>query len=641
MKRFFIAMLVVLSFGSELSYAYACNSEIPKLTFVYLSEVNFSYEDGDYIEFFINKPENIEKDLLSIEVDGKNVYEGFELSEYNIIKKDLVSTTEQIFVKYGDEIIDAVCWKNESVSSNEIEEVELFESLDFGDCNDSSEIGKNLHLAKQNLILNKWSLTVSDTPGEDNIFDSEMPKALINIQSGETIGVGSLTINLDGSKSSDENNLDLSYSWDFGGMEKSLKENPDSITFNKAGSYVIELSIENELGETDQDYLFITVLPETLEFEDKESDYVEEEIIEEVDEVVSNVNLVIVDFMANPEGSDSGNEWIDLKNTGEAGYGVSWSLDDSEGQSSPHDLSQAYFESNEITRISNSDSSIGLNNSDDAVRLFKNNELINEFKYEVAKSGISYLEFDKVEEDNEVDLINNYEFSDSIRINELLPNPEGNDSGNEWVEIYNYDETSKSLAGWYLMLNTKKITLDDYSIQTNQHLAIGVSGFSNSGGTVVLYDPNNEMVSSVDYDISIEGQSYSFIDEDWMWSSNITKSFGNFELKLAEGEVESIDEIEQIITISSISLLYENLPSGVEVGGHVNFSYAKDELVSIELDNSNEITLGGFGLQSELDNVEKDKAMWPYIIIYGLAGIIAVCFRKPLFSFVKTKLGEI
>lgn len=653
MKTFFIAMMMVLSFGSEAVYAYVCSSDIPKLTFVYLSEINFAYDDGDYVEFYINKPENIEKELLSIELDGKNIYDGFELSQYNLIKKDLVSTTEQVFVKYGGEIIDAICWKNDAVSSNEIEEVELFESLDFGECNDSNTIGENLHLAKQDLILNDWSLTTNNTPGENNNFEKVDPIALIEVQSGETIGTGSLTINVDGRQSSDANNLELDYNWDFGGIDESLKANPDSITFNQAGSYVIELVVENELGNTDEDYLFITVLPETLG-DDDEEDVHEENEVEPVEEtqITSNVDLLVVDFMANPEGSDSGNEWIDIKNNGESGYGIHWYIDDSEDQSSPYYLSETFFESNETIKITSSESGIGLNNSDDSVRLFKNNSLMQEIRYETAISGVSYIESDMVlaeekdekdeQDKDEEETVDVYELSDSIRVNELLPNPEGNDSGSEWIEIYSYDEFNRNLVGWYLMLNNKKVILDEYSIQADEYLAIEVSGFSNSGGKVTLYDPNDKIISSVDYEKSIEGQSYSLINEDWLWSSNITKEADNFELIVAEGKVENIDEIEQIITISSISLLYENLPSAVEVGGHVNFSYVNDELISIEIDSSSdEITLGGFDYANDAVNIEQDKKLWPYMIIYGLAGILVVCFRKPLFSFVKTKLSEI
>jgi len=42
----------------------------------------------------------------------------------------------------------------------------------------------------------------------------------------------------------------------------------------------------------------------------------------------------------------------------------------------------------------------------------------------------------------------------ALRINEFAPNPEGSDSGNEWVELYNGDSLSIDLTGWSLEWGT-------------------------------------------------------------------------------------------------------------------------------------------------------------------------------------------
>lgn len=641
MKKILIAAFLILFSGSNTALACSCQVELPSMTFVALSEVNFAYSDGDYLEFFVNRPENIDTDSLEIELDGKNIYDGFRLEKYNVIQKDLVGTTEQIFVKYGGEIIDAVCWKNSKVSSSEVEDVDLFESLNFGECVDSEEVNKGMHLAREQMPDYSWSQTFLNTPGNENSFERSTPLAKIDIQSGETIGYGEINLNLDGGKSIDENGLELVYEWDFGNGGKSEKVNPDNIKFDEVGSYVIELKVTNSMGGFDEDFLFVTVLPDGA---NDDNDIYVDEAVEEVAE--SFIDLRIHDFMANPEGSDTGNEWIDIFNNGESGFGKGWWLDDSEGQSSRYDLSEVYFEKSQIVRIMNSDSKIGLNNSNDSVRVLKGENLIDEISYETTVSGESYKDMSEeneeiVKEDkSEEDTVEvNYEFSEKIKISELMPNPQGNDTGNEWVELLN-EGANINLGGWYLMLNSKKVNLDGFSIQGDNYESIEVKGFSNSSGVVQLYDPDDKLIDEVEYDKSVEGNSYSLVDGEWIWTEYVSMGSENIIIDNSEGTVEDIDEVSQTITISSLSLIYKDLPAEVEVGGKVEFKYINDELLEIEVIEAAEITLGGLVTEDVL-NEESNNKIWLYILMYSIALIIAFYFRKPLLEFAKTKFGEI
>lgn len=638
MKKIIVACMVILSFSSNVSSACSPVFEIPKLTFITLSEIDFSNSEKDYIEFFVNKPENIKKEALSIELDGKNIYDGFELDQYNVIEKDLVATTEQLFVKYGDEIIDAVCWKNSDISASEIDDVEYFEKLDFGECLDSEEIDKKLHISKKDLLINEWSINSNHTPGRKNDFILIDPQAVIEVQSGQTIGYGKVTLNLDGSSSLDQNGLDLSFKWDFGNGQKSEKANPDLVIFEDVGSYTIELEVENSLGANDSDYIYVTVLP------DNNDDIVDESTDVSVDEeiVESLVDLSIYDFMPNPEGSDTGNEWVDVLNLGEPGYGFGWYLDDREGQSEEFHLDQIYFETGSVTRVYNSLSKIGLNNTDDAVRLIKDHLVLDEIIYEETKSGVSYLESNIVggEDNNEETKDLDYELSNDLSINELMPNPEGSDTGNEWVEILNKGE-SLTLRGWYLMLNNKKVTLDEMELTEDGFLVVEVKGFANSSGTVGLYDPNDNLMDEVDYEKSLEGQSYSLSNNEWIWTEYITKNYANVEILESQGYVTIIDKIEQIIGIDENELFYKDLPDEIKIGDMVEYKYLENDLLDIKKNNTNDIPISaGFVNKA---NLEKDIGgkVWIYLVLYGLASIIAVYFRKPLWSFVKTKFAEI
>ena len=63
-----------------------------------------------------------------------------------------------------------------------------------------------------------------------------------------------------------------------------------------------------------------------------------------------------------------------------------------------------------------------------------------------------------------------------LRINEFAPNPDGSDTGNEWVELYNGDSLSTDLTGWSLEWGTS-------SWQSDAFLDGGVVG---PGGWIVV-----------------------------------------------------------------------------------------------------------------------------------------------------------
>ena len=85
------------------------------------------------------------------------------------------------------------------------------------------------------------------------------PTAIIDIQKGETEGEAPLSINLDGSKSTDPQNLNLEYLWEY--PDKTIQsKNPRSYKFKKPGKYTIKLTVKNSLGATDTSTLKVNIL---------------------------------------------------------------------------------------------------------------------------------------------------------------------------------------------------------------------------------------------------------------------------------------------------------------------------------------------------------------------------------------------
>lgn len=107
--------------------------------------------------------------------------------------------------------------------------------------------------------------------------------------------------------------------------------------------------------------------------------------------------------------------------------------------------------------------------------------------------------------------------SDKISLTEILPNPEGKDPGNEWLEIFNGENFSIDISGWQLESGDKTKTLSQtippgYSLIKNINL-------KNSTNTVIFKDFNGKVFSELDYDSAPEGQSLSLINNEYIWGA--------------------------------------------------------------------------------------------------------------------------
>ena len=86
------------------------------------------------------------------------------------------------------------------------------------------------------------------------------------------------------------------------------------------------------------------------------------------------------------------------------------------------------------------------------------------------------------------DVIQPCDGQDVIKINEFLPNPEGDDATFEWVELYNNSAVDVDLAGWSLQWGTSSygnsFVIPEGTISANGYILIG--GESVTGADVVV-----------------------------------------------------------------------------------------------------------------------------------------------------------
>lgn len=282
-----------------------------------------------------------------------------------------------------------------------------------------------------------------------------------------------------------------------------------------------------------------------------------------------STDIHINEFLPNPTGEDTAQEFIELYNHGNSPVDLSgWVLDDIEGAgSSPFSIpSGTSISAKGFITFSRTQTKISLNNDTDHVMLVRPDESVqDDLLYTQAREGHSYNRtgagtyeqsstvtpnavniFTAVvtptskptssSEEEDVDDVS-YEFSSKIYINELLPNPTGTDTENEFIEIISKETKSIALFGW---------TLDDgdggsspYHFTKEESIAPGKMiafmrsktniSLNNDTDTVRLIDPNGKIVSIIKYDPKVvEGQSYNrSSDGSFAWSETPTPNLKN------------------------------------------------------------------------------------------------------------------
>lgn len=355
------------------------------------------------------------------------------------------------------------------------------------------------------------------TPGAENSVPAvnEKPEAVISVVGDEFL-VGE-EIEFSGDDSSDPDENELTFSWDFGDASSS-DESVAVHSYDAVGTYEVVLVVSDG------------------EFEDETTTQVEV-----VAQAYSN-DIFINELLPNPVGSDTAGEFIELINNGDEVSLSGWKLDDAAGGSSAYEISDTVIESGEILSFPRSVTGIALNNGGDSVRLIApDGEIKDEFSYDGSISeGSSYARDEsddfvmtttvtegkkniitqasqEEEEDEEEEESSEYEYSDAIVVNELLPNPVGSDNDGEFIELYNTGGEAVSLFGWELddaaggsgAYDIPDVEIGGHSYMVFDRSDTGIA-LNNTSDSVRLFDPDGSEVSSVSYDESFsEGVSYA------------------------------------------------------------------------------------------------------------------------------------
>lgn len=132
-------------------------------------------------------------------------------------------------------------------------------------------------------------------------------------------------------------------------------------------------------------------------------------------------------------------------------------------------------------------------------------------------------------------------YPSGIVFNEILPNPQGTDETEEWIELYNTNNFEADLSGWkiqdavgtitnFIFPAGAKILAQEYLILKRPDTKIMLN---NAGDGLTLFSPDGKAVDSIEFKNAPLGFSYNKTASGWKWSQKLTPGLANVVLSSA------------------------------------------------------------------------------------------------------------
>jgi len=314
-------------------------------------------EDDEFIELFNFGEDSVSLKNLKLKDAGGNKF---------IFDKQSIPA-KKYFVIYRSETNIAL--NNSGDTINLIDGENIVDSLSYK----QAKSGESLAL---NISQEEWQWTKDFSPGKENPKVNHIP--LPDFYFPENNKAGN-PVFFDSSDTSDADNDELKYFWDFDDSFTNTLENPEH-TFFFPNNYTVTLKVfDGKATSTIKKAIKILKNSSIKIISQPENKKTE--------------RLEITEIFPNPEGDDKEGEFIEIFNPENFSIDLSgWSLDDSEGGSSPFVFKNTFIEANSYLAISRSDSGIVLNNSFDSARIINpDGTVVNKKSYTKAKDDTAFI----------------------------------------------------------------------------------------------------------------------------------------------------------------------------------------------------------------------------------------------------------
>lgn len=167
--------------------------------------------------------------------------------------------------------------------------------------------------------------------------------------------------------------------------------------------------------------------------------------------------------------------------------------------------------------------------------------------------------------------------SGGIQFSEIMPNPDGPDTENEWIKIKNQNNFEVDLTGWKIKDTVGTTTV--YVFPKNSKLAANSEKtlsraitkiiLNNDGDKLELLTPKDEIIDTVNYEAAPKNQRYIRSGDTWAWSGNETAAANKPAVLAQEQKVSGV-----IKTVNS------NEPGGetAELGKKISQNFVADKI---------------------------------------------------------------
>lgn len=220
----------------------------------------------------------------------------------------------------------------------------------------------------------------------------------------------------------------------------------------------------------------------------------------------------------------------------------------------------------------------------------------------------------------------NTSISASLRLSEIVADPEGSDSEGEFVEIYNTGTSSASLEGWSIrdasgrtLILTGEIAAGAYIAFLSKHT--NLPSLNNDGDVIELLDPSGTRRDGIEYTDAPEGFSLSFFAHGWDWTSVATPNAENILQRPKESEASENPAVPASSIIKAPPLADLSDPSSSSSESANALSAVSASSFSAALDRTN----GAFESLPSLSGFSPPPLL--FIVSFGL-GIVVFILRR-------------